>query len=268
MPKIVVIPCSRKSSNAASRTVVIGGSLVGPIGAGTKVVGTLGRRGRIVLVLVISSLVPIGAAESEARPKKVALTFDGGPSGFTPQIDRILQRKHVRASFFWVGSRISGWGKVVRKIARQGHEIANHSWFHDHLTGLSRKEVRRQLARTSRRIARLTKERPRLFRPPYGEVNGQVRDVAADLGMRTVLWDADSLDWTSPGCEEIAANVRKRVHHRSIVLLHDGGGDRRQTVCALPRIIRDLRSSGYRFVTVSDLLRKKPRRASGARPVR
>ena len=224
------------------------------------------RARRIALVIMISLLVgPTGAENAGARQKQVALTFDGGPSGFTPRIDRILQRKHVRASFFWVGSRISGWEKVVRRVARQGHEIANHSWFHDDLTGLPADEVRRQLARTNRRISRLTGERPRVFRPPYGAVNHQVREIAADLRMRTVLWDVDSLDWTSPGCETIAANVRRRVHHRSIVLLHDGGGDRRQTVCALPRIIQDLRSRGYRFVTVSKLLRKRPQRADAAR---
>lgn len=220
----------------------------------------------IAPVIAISLLVgTIGAENAGARSKTVALTFDGGPSGFTSKIDRILQRKHVRASFFWVGSRIAGWERIVRRVARQGHEIANHSWFHDDLTALPAEEVRRQLARTNRRISRLTGERPRVFRPPYGAVNGQVRQIAADLKMRTVLWDADSLDWTSPGCETIAANVRKRVRHRSIVLLHDGGGNRTQTVCALPRIIRDLRSRGYRFVTVSKLLRKGPRRADYAR---
>jgi peptidoglycan/xylan/chitin deacetylase (PgdA/CDA1 family) len=198
-----------------------------------------------------------GAEPSSARTKTVALTFDGGPSGYTPKIDRILQRKHVRATFFWVGSRITGWGRVVRRVSRQGHEIANHSWFHDDLTALSAEEVRGQLARTNRRLARLTGERPTLFRPPYGAVNGEVRRVAAGLGLRTVIWDADSLDWTSPGCEEIVGLVVSRVRRRSIVLLHDGGGDRRQTVCALPRIIRELRSRGYRFVTVSKVLKKR-----------
>jgi peptidoglycan-N-acetylglucosamine deacetylase len=215
----------------------------------------------IAVVAAITLLVaPVGAADAGTREKLVALTFDGGPSGYTPKIDRILQRKHVRSTFFWVGSRIDGWGKVVRRVARQGHEIANHSWFHDDLTGLPANEVRSQLVRTNRRLSRLTGQRPRLFRPPYGAVNDQVRGIAAELGMRTVLWNADSLDWTSPGCERIAANVRKRVHHRSIVLLHDGGGNRRQTVCALPRVIHDLRSRGYRFVTVSRVLRKTPRR--------
>jgi peptidoglycan/xylan/chitin deacetylase (PgdA/CDA1 family) len=222
---------------------------------------------------MISLLIgAIGAADTGAverdlaagKKKLVALTFDGGPSGYTPKIDRILQRKHVQASFFWVGSRIDGWGKVVRRVARQGHQIANHSWFHDDLTGLPADEIRSQLTRTNRRLSRLTGERPRLFRPPYGAVNARVRDVAADLGMRTVLWDADSLDWTSPGCERIVANVRERVRHRSIVLLHDGGGNRTQTVCALPRIIRDLRSRGYRFVTVSKALGRRPRGAREA----
>jgi peptidoglycan-N-acetylglucosamine deacetylase len=205
----------------------------------------------------------IGAADTGAgerdlaagKKKLVALTFDGGPSGYTRRIDRIVQRRNVPSTFFWVGSRVEGWERIVRRVARQGHEIANHSWFHDDLTKLSAGEVRSQLARTNRRLSRLTGERPRLFRPPYGAVNGQVRQIAADLRMRTVLWDADSLDWTGPGCDRIAANVRERVRHRSIVLLHDGGGDRRQTVCALPRIVRDLRSRDYRFVTVSRLLK-------------
>jgi peptidoglycan/xylan/chitin deacetylase (PgdA/CDA1 family) len=212
-------------------------------------------------VVAISLLVGlIGAGSADARKKVVALTFDGGPSGYTRQIDRILQRKHVRATFFWVGSRVDGWEKVVKRVDRQGHEIANHSWFHDDLTMLPASAVRGQLARTNRLIARLTGERPTLFRPPYGAVNAQVRQVAAELRMRTVIWDVDSVDWTSPGCEQIAAKVRREVRHRSIVLLHDGGGNRTQTVCALPRLIRDLRARGYRFATVSEVLRKKARR--------
>ena len=218
------------------------------------------RKPRIALLVVTALLVGlIAAADAGAKGKTVALTFDGGPSGYTPKIDRILQRKHVRASFFWVGSRIAGWEKVVKRVARQGHQLANHSWYHDDLTALPAEEVRRQLSRTNRRISRLTGERPRLFRPPYGAVDGRVRGVAADLGMRTVTWDADSLDWTSPGCGTIVDNVLEKVRNRSIVLLHDGGGDRRQTVCALPRLIRDLRSRGYRFVTVSKALGKRSR---------
>lgn len=222
-------------------------------------------RRHLALTLGLALLIGLtGAAPSSARTKTVALTFDGGPSGYTPKIDRILQRKHVRATFFWVGSRISGWGRVVRRVSRQRHEIANHSWFHEDLTALSAEEVRGQLARTNRRLVRLTGERPALFRPPYGAVNEEVRRVAAGLGLRTVIWDADSLDWTSPGCEEIVRLVAERVRPGSVVLLHDGGGDRRQTVCALPGIIRNLRSRHYRFVTTTKALKKRSARtASG-----
>jgi peptidoglycan/xylan/chitin deacetylase (PgdA/CDA1 family) len=221
------------------------------------------RRRYPLLVLGLTLMIGLaGPATSSARPKTVALTFDGGPSGFTPKIERILQRKHVRATFFWVGSRISGFGKVVRRVSDRGHEIANHSWFHVDLTALSAGAVRRQLARTNRRLARLTGERPTLFRPPYGEVNRRVRGVAADLGMRTVLWDADSIDWMSE-CREIVRRVAARVRPGSTVLLHDGGGDRRPTVCALPRIIRNLRSRGYRFQTVSEILKERSPRGSG-----
>jgi peptidoglycan/xylan/chitin deacetylase (PgdA/CDA1 family) len=209
------------------------------------------------LVTVTLLVGLIGAPAADARQKVVALTFDGGPSGFTPKIDRILQRKHARASFFWVGSRVDGWERVVKRVSRQGHEIANHSWFHDDLTMLPADQIRGQLARTNRLLTRLTGTQPTVFRPPYGAVNAQVRSIASDLGLRTVIWDVDSVDWTSPGCERIAARVREGVRNRSIVLLHDGGGNRTQTVCALPRIIHDLRARGYRFATVSEVLRKK-----------
>jgi peptidoglycan-N-acetylglucosamine deacetylase len=217
-------------------------------------------RTRIAVLITISLLVVLlGANSADARRKLVALTFDGGPSGYTPKIDRILQRKRVRSTFFWVGSRIDGWERMVKRASRQGHEIANHSWFHDDLTGLPAGAIRHQLARTNRLIARLTGKRPRIFRPPYGAVNPKVRRVAGDLRMRTVTWDVDSVDWTSPGCEQIVAKVRREVRPRAIVLLHDGGGNRTQTVCALPRIIHDLRARGYRFATVSKVLRKKRR---------
>jgi peptidoglycan/xylan/chitin deacetylase (PgdA/CDA1 family) len=212
-----------------------------------------------VLITISLLVVLLGASAADARRKLVALTFDGGPSGYTPKIDRILQRKHVRSTFFWVGSRIDGWERMVKRASRQGHEIANHSWLHDDLTGLPASAIRRQLTRTNRLIARLTGKRPRIFRPPYGAVNSKVRRVAAGLRMRTVTWDVDSIDWMSPGCEQIAAKVRREVRPAAIVLLHDGGGDRTQTLCALPRIIHDLRTRGYRFATVSQVLRKKRR---------
>ncbi|MGH2955797.1 MAG: polysaccharide deacetylase family protein [Solirubrobacterales bacterium] len=216
----------------------------------------MGRR--IATVLGIGALLALAAPGSAgAGQKRVALTFDGGPSGYTPKIERILRRRHVQATFFWVGSRVSGHERVVRRVSRRGHQVANHSWLHVDLTQLPAGEVHDQLSRTSRRLRRLTGERPKLFRPPFGTVNQMVRRVARGLGMRTVLWDADSIDWMSE-CREIVRRVGARVRPGSTVLLHDGGGNRRPTVCALPRIIRDLRSRGYRFVTVSALRRAGP----------
>jgi peptidoglycan/xylan/chitin deacetylase (PgdA/CDA1 family) len=217
----------------------------------------MARPTRLALLIAISLLVGLaGPAGAGTKPKQVALTFDGGPSGYTPKIERILQRKHVIATFFWVGSRTFGWEKVVRRVSDKGHEIANHSWFHDDLTKLSAEAVRRDLAKTNRRLADLTGERPTLFRPPYGAVNQQVRRVASSLDLRTVLWDADSIDWMSD-CREIVRRVLDRVHPGATVLLHDGGGNRSATICALPRIIRELRSRNYRFVTNSKLLKKR-----------
>jgi peptidoglycan-N-acetylglucosamine deacetylase len=214
------------------------------------------RRWRLGLVIAFSLVAGVaGPAASSAPAKTVALTFDGGPSGYTPKIERILRRKgDIKATFFWVGSRVSGYEKVVRRVSSRGHEIANHTWTHPHLTRLSPGAIRSQLARTNRRLARLTGKRPTLFRPPYGEVNRRVRRIARSLGLRTVLWDADSIDWMSD-CRAIVRRVAARVRPQAEVLLHDGGGNRTATVCALPRIIRNLRSRGYRFVTVSELRR-------------
>jgi peptidoglycan-N-acetylglucosamine deacetylase len=214
------------------------------------------RQPRSALVLVVSLLVGVTCPTAASAPAKtVALTFDGGPSGYTPKIERILQRKGgIKATFFWVGSRIAGYEKVVRRVDRRGHEIANHTWTHPHLTRLSTGAIHSQLARTNRRLTRLTGERPTLFRPPYGDVNRKVRRIARRLGLRTVLWGADSIDWMSD-CQAIVRRVAARVRNRTTVLLHDGGGNRTATVCALPRIIRNLRSRGYRFVTVSELPR-------------
>ncbi len=180
--------------------------------------------------------------------KVVALTFDDGPSTYTPGFLRVLRRKHVNGTFFELGQEVSGNASLMRKILAEGNEIGNHSTHHNAYPGYA------DLAFTSARIKRLTHFRPCLFRPPYGAVNSGVVSAAAQAGMRTVTWDVDPTDWATPGTGAIYSRVVSAARPGSIILMHDGGGNRSETLAALPRIIDNLRHRGYRFKTVSALL--------------
>ncbi len=179
--------------------------------------------------------------------KRVALTFDDGPSVYTPQVMDVLRRKKVKATFFMLGDMVSRDPSTARRVLAAGHEVANHSSTHPMLPGYS------DIRRASSTIKRATGFRPCLFRPPYGALNASVVSSVKDLGMKSVLWDVDTSDWSRPG----TGTIRSRIGGAgpgSIILMHDGGGSRSQTVAALAGGIHDLRSRGYRFVTVTRLL--------------
>jgi peptidoglycan/xylan/chitin deacetylase (PgdA/CDA1 family) len=179
--------------------------------------------------------------------RRVALTFDDGPSSYTPRILRILRRKKVAATFFMLGDQVAADPAGARRVLAAGHEIGNHSSDHALLPGYS------NLKRANRQIRRATGFKPCLFRPPYGALSSSVKQSARELGMKSIIWDIDTSDWSTPG----SGAIRSRISNAgpgSIVLMHDGGGPRSQTVDALPGAIHDLRSRGFSFVTVSRLL--------------
>jgi peptidoglycan/xylan/chitin deacetylase (PgdA/CDA1 family) len=177
----------------------------------------------------------------------VALTFDDGPSSYTPAILRILREKRVPATFFMLGDQVAADPAGARRVLASGHEIGNHSSDHALLPGFS------NLKKADRQIRRATGFEPCLFRPPYGALDPSVKQSARDLGMTSIIWDIDTSDWSTPGSGSIRARIRE-AGPGSIVLMHDGGGPRDQTVDALPGAIHDLRSRGFSFVTVSRLL--------------
>jgi peptidoglycan/xylan/chitin deacetylase (PgdA/CDA1 family) len=214
------------------------------------------------LCLALTGLV--AATPATAREKLVALTFDDGPSPYTRDVLRQLDRKHVPGTFFVVGEHLDSYGSALRPMVRRGHEVANHSWSHPDLTNLSSKGIESQLERTNRGIRRIGGQEPRTFRPPYGALNRRVRRTARREGLRTVLWDVDPSDYYQPSPSTIVSRVVRGVGRRSIVLLHDGGGPRRNTVRAVPRIVSKLRRRGYRFVTVTEFFRSGPRPTSTA----
>ncbi len=186
---------------------------------------------------------------SHSSSPMIALTFDDGPNPtFTPQILHVLEQYGVSATFFCVGQQVQSYPGLVQQMSQAGETIGNHSWNHSTLTGLSPDAIRGQLRSTSTVIQQATGISPTLFRPPYGATNGTVESIASQLGLYEILWTIDTRDWQHPGVGAIVSTVLANARNGSIVLMHDGGGDRSQTVQALPQIIIGLRQRGFTFV--------------------
>jgi cellulose synthase/poly-beta-1,6-N-acetylglucosamine synthase-like glycosyltransferase/peptidoglycan/xylan/chitin deacetylase (PgdA/CDA1 family) len=193
--------------------------------------------------------------------RRIALTFDDGPDPrWTPQIASLLRHERVPATFFVVGSQAARHPDVVRMLVRDGHEIGNHSFTHARLTHGSRWQRRLQLDLTEAVIVGITGRYTRFLRPPYSATTRAVtradeRELARLVGRRYVLAlaDFDSKDWQREGIARIVANATPRGGTGGIIMFHDGGGDRSQTVAALARLIPQLRARGFRFVSLAEL---------------
>lgn len=188
------------------------------------------------------------------RPREVALTFDDGPwPRTTAKILDVLVRNKAKASFFVVGYLAERYPMLVRREVRSGMTVANHSWSHPAdppFRDLASSRTSTEISRPNELIQRYGSP-VRLFRPPGGSWDDDVRQTAAELGMRLVLWDVDPLDWrrsTTP--KQITKRVLSNVRPGSIVLLHDGGGDARDTIAALPDIIKGIRKQGLKLVAL------------------
>ncbi|MEW6032254.1 MAG: polysaccharide deacetylase family protein [Bacillota bacterium] len=190
----------------------------------------------------------------ETSARLVALTFDDGPDEtWTPHKLHSLGEFGATATFFVVGHVVDRLPLVTRGIVTAGSEVANHSYSHAWLTRLGHAGVVSELERTGAAILRATGVRTTLFRPPYGDYDSTVLGAAAAAGYRwNVLWDVDPSDYRRPSALAIASHVLSRVQPGSIVVLHDGIPE---TASALPGILGELRTRGYRCVTVSELLR-------------
>lgn len=189
-------------------------------------------------------------------PKTVVLTFDDGPSKYTPQILAILKQKKVHATFFIVGNQ-AVQHPFLKEMYDDGNEIGNHTYSHPDLTKLATWRMKLELNLTRIIISSQIHHSTRLFRPPFlgsdalVPAQSAVINRAADLGYVTVGETIDSEDWRRPGAEQIVENASAGG---GIILLHDSGGDRSQTVNALPRIIDFYQSSGFKFATVGEAL--------------
>jgi peptidoglycan/xylan/chitin deacetylase (PgdA/CDA1 family) len=196
----------------------------------------------------------------EGRPRKrdVALTFDDGPGPYTSQIMKILRQHQAKATFFEVGLMLTSFNHNTTYQADHGYAIGDHTYDHPHMETLTREQQRAELNTTASALHGYGARHPRLFRPPYGSFDQDTLDLLRRERMLMVLWSTDTEDYTDPGADVIAQRALEGAHPGAIILLHDAGGDRSQTVAALPKIIRGLRKRNLQPVTIPKLILDDP----------
>ena len=200
--------------------------------------------------------------QGAGSPTQVAITFDDGPDPkWTPQVLDLLKEAGVKAAFFVVGVNAERYPDLVRRIVDEGHEIGNHTYYHPNLAECWPEHVRLELNATQLLIETITGRSTTLFRPPYAADTspGGLSElapllIAQDLNYLVVLENIDPQDWALPGVDAIVSRVKQQRREGNIILLHDGGGDRAETLAALPRILDYLKTRGDSIVPISTLL--------------
>ena len=182
------------------------------------------------------------------RDKVLYLTFDDGPGDETTGILEVLARYDAKAVFFTLGQNLAHNAEVGSRIVAEGHVLANHTWSHANLTAIAESDRPHEVGRTAQLLAHLGSESS-CVRPPHGSIDDEVRGDLRERGLRPVLWNVDTEDWTSPGADAIVDRLLE-ADSGDVVLMHDGGGNRTQTVAALRRALPQLTAEGYRFETV------------------
>jgi peptidoglycan/xylan/chitin deacetylase (PgdA/CDA1 family) len=195
----------------------------------------------------------------------IAMTFDDGPSAtLTPKLLDLLAAHHIKVTFFVIGENVAEHPEIVARAAQEGHEIANHSWSHPNLGKMSDENVRRQLQQTDDAIKNATGKRPTLMRPPYGSITSrEKRWIHDEFGYNIILWDVDPYDWKRPGPAVVRSRILKETRPGSIVLSHDIHPG---TIEAMPSTFDELEAKGFKFVTVSELIRMAAARSPHPSP--
>ncbi len=189
---------------------------------------------------------------------EVALTFDDGPGPYTEQLVGVLNGLHVQATFFAIGEEERYFSGGTLLELRSGDVVGDHTETHPMMASLSRREQHEELFEQIARIELLGGPRPLLFRPPYGSFNATTFKELHALRLLMVLWSTDTRDYTRPGVQAIVQSALAGAHPGAIILMHDAGGDRSQTIAALPAIIAGLRRRGLHPVTVPRLMLDDP----------
>nr|WP_102716259.1 polysaccharide deacetylase family protein [Paenibacillus castaneae] len=234
-----------------------------------------GKRKALLLLLVVFILLGFEAPIKKDRyfyekrgevvwevpmeDKKIALTFDDGPyPQTTDKILDLLQQYHAKATFFVIGNKVERFPQTIMREIAEGHEVANHTFNHVYfLRSISSTTIKEEITKTGHALEALTGIKPLLFRPPGGYYNEKSIQIAKMLGYTTVMWSwhQDTNDWKSPGVNKIVNKVLNNARNGDIVLMHDYIQGSMQTVKALEIILFELDKRGFKFVTVSELLK-------------
>ena len=188
---------------------------------------------------------------------KIALTFDDGPHPKkTPQILQVLREYGVRATFFEIGENIKYYPQIAKMVLSEGPEIGNHTYSHPHINKINKGDICQELYDCDEAMKDILNYTSKLFRPPEGIVDDDIRAIAQDMNYSVILWSVDTKDWSGRSANDIVFEIKETVKPGDIILMHDYTGKNCHTVEALRRIIPILLEKGYTFVTVSELIKK------------
>lgn len=193
--------------------------------------------------------------QGKVTKKNVALTFDDGPSSpYTIQLLEIFDQYNVKATFFVTGENIKKYPEIIRRIIAQGHELGNHSYSHRNLIFKSVSFVRKEVKKTDQLLHELGVKKEIHFRPPFGRLFFQILFVMSKLNKKIIMWNIGPKDFKDYKSEELVAKVLVKLKPGSIIVLHDGVGDRSRLVGVTEILIKSIQDKGYEFKTVSELI--------------
>ena len=193
--------------------------------------------------------------KNENSYMKIALTFDDGPHPrYTGQILEVLEEYDIKATFFVVGVNAKNYPDSLIDVIKKGHEIGNHTYSHPHVSGLNTYTLTDEVEKCESTIYGLTDYKTKLFRPPEGMIDADVRTVLRSLDYKVIMWDIDTRDWAHEPPEKIAENVISNIASGDIILMHDYIGHNSPTVEAIKIFIPVLLEKGYKFVVISELI--------------
>jgi peptidoglycan/xylan/chitin deacetylase (PgdA/CDA1 family) len=258
---IVVILVASGGGGATHAVAVRGGGLLTRIqtlagtGAGSfSAAETAAENAAINRTLAYTPYVRIAGAQH----REIALTFDDGPGPYTTQLVSVLDQLNLPATFFEIGVAEQYFHAGSTAVISHGYAVGDHTFSHAPMSQLSAGDQQSQISSEARTIVKYGAPYPRLFRPPYGLWNGKTLQLLRKFRMLMILWTVDTSDYRLPGVSSIIDSVVTGAQPGAIMLMHDAGGNRSETIAALPKIVQELRAKGYRFVTVPKLLLDNP----------
>lgn len=213
---------------------------------------TIKTNSHILEVFSYKKELPIYSVETD--DKKIALSFDAAwGDDFTLGILNILDQYDIKSTFFLVGFWVDKYPEHVKEISKRGHDVGNHSTNHPYMTKLSDEEIIKELNKTGDKIEELIKEKPILFRPPFGDYDNRVINLCRENNYYVIQWDVDSLDWKELGVQPVVDRVTRNARNGSIILFHNNA---KYILEYLPIVIERLQNEGYEIVPVSELIYK------------